>query len=139
MPSAILDTGPLVSLFDRGERFHDWAAEQIRALDAPLLICEPVLAEAMYLLAPLPGTTDALLGLVESGMLAIAFRTDEHIPALRLLIQKYRDRPMSFADACIVRMSELYDRHIVLTFDSDFTIYRKHGRVPLDIVHPALG
>lgn len=136
MPSAILDTGPLVSLFDRGERLHGWAAERICEMDAPLLICEPVLAEAMYLLATLPGTTDALLGLLEAGTLAIAFRTDEHIPALRSLLKKYRDRPMSLADACIVRMAEIYDRHAVLTLDSDFSIYRKHGRVPLDIIHP---
>ena len=72
-------------------------------------------------------------------MLMIAFRIDEHISALRNLHQKYRDRPMSLADACIVRMAEIYERHAVLTLDSDFSVYRKHSRVPLALIHPAEG
>jgi predicted nucleic acid-binding protein len=44
---------------------------------------------------------------------------------------------MSLADACIVRMSEIHERHAVLTLDSDFTMYRKHGRVPLTLIYPA--
>jgi len=139
MPSAILDTGPLVSLFDQAERHHKWAADRIREMDPPLLICEPVLAEAMYLLARLSGVPDAVLGLLESRAISIAFRVEEHVPAMRTLLRKYQDRPMSFADACIVRMSELYDHHAILTLDSDFSVYRKHGRLPLDIVHPAMG
>src|SRR3981189_2142651 len=47
---AIVDTGPLVAFFDRAERHYRWVAERIAELDAPLLVCEPVLAEAMYLL-----------------------------------------------------------------------------------------
>lgn len=43
---------------------------------------------------------------------------------------------MSLADACIVRMAELFDEHIVLTLDSDFSVYRKHSRKPLELVHP---
>jgi uncharacterized protein len=68
----------------------------------------------------------------------IAFRIDEHISALRKLHQKDRDRPMSLADACIVRMAEIYERHVVLTLP-DFSVYRKHGRVPLALIHPAEG
>jgi len=44
---------------------------------------------------------------------------------------------MSLADACIVRMSEIHDRHAVLTLDSDFLVYRKHGRTSLPLIHPA--
>ena len=60
------------------------------------------------------------------------------ISALRKLHQKYRDRPMSLADACIVRMAEICEQHAILTLDSDFSLYRKHGRVPLALIHPAL-
>jgi predicted nucleic acid-binding protein len=112
-------------------------AEQVEGLDPPLLVCEPVLAEAMYLLARFPRAQDRLFGLLENGALRIAFRIDEHIFALLKLHQKYRDRPMSLADACIVRMAEIYERHVVLTLDSDFTVYRKYGRVPLALIHPA--
>ena len=111
-------------------------AERIEELDAPLLVCEPVLAEAMYLLARYPRAQDALLELLENGALSIAFQIGEHIAALRYLLQKYRDMPMSLADACIVRMAEIHDRHAVLTLDSDFAIYRKHGRLSLPLVRP---
>ena len=103
----------------------------------PLLVCEPVLTEVAYLLAPYAKAQDALFELLHNGALSIAFRVEEHVAALRRLLQKYRDTPMSFADACIVRMSEIHERHAVLTLDSDFSVYRKHGRVPLALIHPA--
>lgn len=134
--AAVADTGPLVAFFDRAERNHAWAVERVRELEAPLLVCEPVLAEVMYLLGQLPKAQDALFDLLENGALRIAFRLDEHVPALRALHRKYRDRPMSLADACIVRMAELFDKHHVLTLDSDFSVYRKHGREALELIHP---
>ena len=127
----------MVAFLDRAEQHHRWVTEQVEEVDTPLLVCEPVLAEAIYLLARFPKAQDALFGLLENGALMIAFRIEEHVPALRRLHQKYRDRPMSLADACIVRMTEIYERHAVLTLDSDFTVYRKHGRVPLALIHPA--
>ena len=136
MAAAIVDTGPLVALFDRAERHHRWIVERFEELDAPLLICEPVLAEAMYLLARYPKTQDAVLELIQTGALSVAFRVDEHVGALRRLLQKYKDEPMSLADACIVRMAEVHDRHAVLTLDSDFLVYRKHGRAALTLIHP---
>jgi predicted nucleic acid-binding protein len=110
--------------------------ERFNELDAPLLVCEPALAEAAHLLARHPKAQDAVLELVQNGALRVAFEIDEHIGALRRLMQKYRDTPMSLADACIVRMSEINDRHFVLTLDSDFLVYRKHGRAPLRLIHP---
>ncbi len=80
-----------------------------------------------------------MLALVESGALNVAFRADEHMAELRKLLRKYRNVPMSLTDACIVRMSEIHDRHAVLTLDSDFSIYRKHGRASLALIHPAAG
>jgi predicted nucleic acid-binding protein len=135
---AIADTGPLVAFFDRAENHHRWAAERVEELEAPLLVCEPVLAETMYLLARYSRAQDALFDLLENGALSVAFRIEEHVGALRKLLQKYRDTPMSLADACVVRMAEIHERHAVLTLDSDFSVYRKHGRVPLTLIHPTV-
>jgi uncharacterized protein len=137
MRAAIVDTGPLVAFFDRAERHHRWVAERIVELEAPLLLCEPVLAEAMHLLARMPRAQDAVLGLLENGALRIAFRVEDHLASVRTLLRKYRDRPMSLADACIVRMAELNAQHAVLTLDADFLVYRKHGRTPLELIRPA--
>ena len=137
MRRAIVDTGPLIAFLDRAEQYHRWVVEQVEELEPPLLVCEPVLAEAMHLLARFSRGQDALFGLLENGALRVAFRIEEHIPALRKLHQKYSDRPMSLADACIVRMTEIYEQYAVLTLDSDFTVYRKHGRESLALIYPA--
>jgi uncharacterized protein len=134
---AIVDTGPIVAAFDRAERYHLWTAARVEELEAPLLVCEPVLTEATYLLARSQRARDALFDLLQNGALKLAFRVDEHISALHRLMRKYRDTPMSLADACIVRMAEIHEEHSVLTLDSDFTVYRKHGRVPITLIHPA--
>ncbi|MGD0433172.1 MAG: hypothetical protein ABSA58_18980 [Acetobacteraceae bacterium] len=68
----------------------------------------------------------------------IAFRLEEYIGALHRLLRKYRDTSKSMADAGIVRMAEIHEHHHVLTLDSDFTVYRKHGRVPIAVMHPAV-
>ena len=58
---AIVDTGPLVAFFDRAERHHGWVADRIDEIEAPLLVCEQVLAETMYLLSDLAPAQDALI------------------------------------------------------------------------------
>jgi predicted nucleic acid-binding protein len=98
----------------------------------------PVLSEAMFLLRDHARGQDILLELVERGALNIAFQMEEHIGTLRSLLRKYRDLPMSLADACLVRMAEIDERYAVLTLDSDFSVYRKHGRLPLMLIHPTI-
>jgi uncharacterized protein len=74
---------------------------------------------------------------LQNGALLVAFRLEEHVGMLPGLLQKYRDIPMSLADACIVRMAEIHEDHRVLTLDSDFIIYRRRGRLPLTLMHPS--
>jgi uncharacterized protein len=137
MAAAIVDTGPLIAFFDQTDRYYQWSSSQIDAAELPLLVCEPVLTEAIYLLSRYPDAQDTLLELLATGVLQISFRLGEQIRAIRDLRRKYRDVPMSLADACIVRMAEIHDRHAVLTLDSDFAIYRKHGRLPLTLITPS--
>lgn len=135
---AIADTGPLVAFLDRAERHHAWAVARMRELDIPLLVCEAVLAESAYLLSRVPVAQDALFALIKSGALRIDFECGAHLPELRALLARYRDRPMSFADACIVRMAELHRDHAVLTLDRDFSVYRRNGREALSLIAPGL-
>jgi predicted nucleic acid-binding protein len=134
---AIVDTGPLVAFFDQAERHHHWATQRVKELEPPFLVCEPVLVEALYLLRRYSQGPDMLFELLQKGALSVAFRIEEHVGALRKLIQRYSDTPMSLADACIVRMAEIHEQHAILTLDSDFWVYRKHGRVALRLIHPA--
>jgi predicted nucleic acid-binding protein len=134
--SAIIDTGPLIAFFDRSERYHQWVTDRINEVEMPLLVCEPVLVEATYLLKRNSRTRDFLFELIQDGALKVAFRIEEHVGAVRKLLQKYRDTPISLADACIVVMAEIHGSHSVLTLDSDFLIYRKSDRRPLPLIYP---
>lgn len=135
---AIADTGALVAYLDRGDGYHAWASEQIGGVRRPLLVCEPVLSEAMFLLTHHIQAREAVLSMVSRGALKIAFSVDQHLEQLRALVGRYRAQPMSLADACIVRMAELNDSYSVWTLDSDFFVYRKHGRTPLTLIHPTV-
>ncbi|HKD07027.1 MAG TPA: PIN domain-containing protein [Bryobacteraceae bacterium] len=124
---ALLDTGPLVSFLAAGLEYHEWAVEQWRELRPPLLTCEPVLTEAVFLLKREGRDADALFALLERGVIRIAIAVDREQADLRALMRRYRNRPMSLADACLVRLSEIHSAAEVLTLDSDFRIYRRHG------------
>jgi predicted nucleic acid-binding protein len=132
----ILDTGPLVAYLHRDDRRHAWAEAQFAAIRSPMVTCEAVLSEACFLLRGLRGGSEAVLELLESGSVAVPFRLQEERSAVKSLMARYADVPMSLADACLVRMAELSPRAAVMTFDSDFTIYRKHGRQVIPLLMP---
>jgi predicted nucleic acid-binding protein len=136
-PVCLLDTGPLVSFLGPGLQHHDWVVEQWKRLRPPLLTCEPVLTEAAFLVNREGRDTDALFALLERGVIRIAIAVQEQQADLRALMRKYRNRPMSLADACLVRLSEMHSSAEVLTLDGDFRIYRRHGNkvIPLRIPH----
>jgi predicted nucleic acid-binding protein len=119
-----VDTGFLVALLDISERQHARCADLIANLEAPLITCEAVLAEACYLLRGLQGAAAALLLNVQRGNFVVPYRLTGNTEAIIKLIKKYADVPMDFADACLVDMANVYDTGRILTLDSDFRIYR---------------
>ncbi|MGE0131831.1 MAG: type II toxin-antitoxin system VapC family toxin [Blastocatellales bacterium] len=133
----LLDTGPLVALFCRRDQHHRWARGQIGQLPAPLLTCEPVLTEACFLLRRLIGNSDVVLEFVETGAAEVAFSLNDEVTAIRSLMARYSNVPMSLADACLVRMSELYPDCVLLTTDDDFAIYRRLGRKAIPTLTPS--
>jgi predicted nucleic acid-binding protein len=132
----LLDTGPLVSFLAVGLKHHTWAVEQWKRLRPPLLTCEPVLTEAAFLLKRQGKDTDALFALIERGVIRIALAVQEEQTDLRALMRRYRNRPMSLADACLVRLSEIHSSAEILTLDSDFRIYRRHGNKVIPVRMP---
>jgi predicted nucleic acid-binding protein len=132
----LLDTGPLVSFVAAGLKHHAWAVEQWKRLRAPMLTCEPVLTEAAFLLKREGKDADALFALMERGVIRIALAVQEQQADLRALMRRYRNRPMSLADACLVRLSEMHESAEILTLDSDFRIYRRHGNKVIPVRMP---
>jgi len=128
----IADTGLLKALLDKSDEHHAWAHEQFR-VHAPFHACEPVLDELAYLVG------DPRLGmkLAARGDILLGFSLADHVGEVLGLLEKYADRPMDLADACIVRMTEITDACKVWTVDKeDFRVYRRHGRQAIPCEFP---
>jgi uncharacterized protein len=132
--SALVDAGFLVALLSRRDANHGWAAAQAPRLPPPWATCEAVLSEASHLLGGL-GTL-SLASLLRRGALVCDYRFADDMDAVLKLLQKYAGVPMSFADACLVRMTETLNDPVLLTTDGDFRIYRRHGRQIVPCVLP---
>jgi predicted nucleic acid-binding protein len=136
MKCVIADTGPLVALIDRDDRDHAWAVREGRRLPPKLLTCEAVLSEVHFLTRDLPTAKDRIESWLADGRLDPPFRVREHHAPIHELMTRYASVPMSFADACLVRMSELWPDAPVFTLDSDFRIYRRNKRQSLPLICP---
>lgn len=135
-PKILADTGPLVAFFNRHDQYHDWAREHFEQLASPLVTCEAVISEAVFLLHGDGLPADPLFEAIDRNALLVRFAATEHWPDLRQLLGKYARLPMSFADACLVRMAELAGACRVLTTDRHFRIYRRHGRDVIPLLAP---
>ena len=132
----IVDAGPLVAFLSARDHHHAWAKSAFASVTPPVLTCEAVLAEAWHLLRGTAAGQPALLELIASGTVVLEFALKAELAAVRRLAARYRDRPMSLADACLVRMAELHDETAVITVDRDFSVYRKHTRQAIPLVSP---
>jgi uncharacterized protein len=132
----LLDTGPLVAFINPRDNFHEWAVTEWSTSSPPLLTCEAVITEACFLLRNIYRGEDEVMNLLEMEVLHIPFCLRDEILAVRQLLTRYQSVPMSLADACLVRMAELYSDCLVLTLDSDFSIYRKNRDRPIATITP---
>ncbi len=124
--NCIVDSGALVALLDPRDEHHAWARENFPRQPLPWLTCESALSEMFFLLhEPHAVALDQLL---RGGHLRLAFNLADELANVLDLRAKYADLPMSLADACLVRMSEILPDPVVLTTDADFKIYRRHSR-----------
>jgi predicted nucleic acid-binding protein len=132
----LIDTGPLVALLARNDAQHDWAVDVSKQAPPTVLTCDAVISEALFLLKRAGHKTDDLFGLVDVGFLRSEFDFHAEYRHVRELMRRYRSRPMTFADACLVRMAELRADACVWTLDADFGFYRKNRRQTLSLIAP---
>lgn len=136
MTRLLADTGPLVAYFNRRDRWHSWAVEQMATIRPPLVTCEPVLTEACFLIQKSGGTPAELLAWITRGGLEIGVDIESDAAEIAVLMTRYRDTPMSLADACLVRLAERLPDCKLLTLDSDFAHYRRSGRRTIPLLTP---
>jgi predicted nucleic acid-binding protein len=134
--SVVVDAGPIVAALVANDEHHAWTNAHLSRLAPPLLTCEAVLSEAAFIVRRLGGSPSAVPALVEKGVLRVEFSLQDHAAHLAALMKRYARVPMSLADACLVRMAEVVEEAVVMTFDSDFRIYRVHGRKVIRLLSP---
>jgi predicted nucleic acid-binding protein len=122
----IVDTGVLVALIDRLDRYHTWVTEQLTQIVPPLLTCEAVISETWFLLQRVRNGRETLLQLLDRRQVVVQFDLEAELGTVVALLTRYQSVPVSLADAELVRMAELYPNSSVFTLDSDFQIYRKN-------------
>jgi predicted nucleic acid-binding protein len=132
--TVLVDAGFLVALLSARDANHDWALSEAERLPPPWMTCEPVLSEAFHLIGPRGG--GRLAALLHRRAVTCDFRFGEDVDAVLRLLAKYQDVPIGFADACLIRMTEISNHPVVLTTDTDFRIYRRHGRQTIPCVLP---
>lgn len=129
----IADTGFLVAFANRNDIHHEWAVDVAKRVSDPLLTCEAVLAETAFHLR----NASLALAMVAEGLVTLRFSANEHVSQLAALAKRYADREPDLADLCLVRMSELFPRHSIITIDrEDFRVYRRNKRETIPLISP---
>lgn len=127
----IVDTDAIVATLNKRDQWHAVAAPRFLELPKPFYTCESVVSEACFRVGR---RRLEVIGLIANGLIKVSFSLGEEIEAVNALMNKYANVPMSLADACLVRMSELWTDSIVFTLDSDFRIYGKNRRQMINTV-----
>ena len=127
--SALIDTGAILALLDRDDRWHGPCVHAFAALHLPLLTSEAVLTELFHLVGDSWREVEVAWRFIRSGAVTVAPITDADLPALHVLMARYRDRPMDFADATLVHMAQREALSRIFTIDhDDFETYRIERR-----------
>lgn len=136
MTPVLVDSSFLIALYDQSDFDHTRCLHAYESLDRPLVTCEAVVTESVYMLRYANGAAEALLASVESGALEIAFRLNEAAGSIHSIMKKYRDTPADFADACLIQMADELGTGDILTLDSDFVHYRWRKTRPFRMLIP---
>ena len=132
---ALIDTGAILALLDRTDRWHAVCVDAFRQLRLPLLTSEAVLTELFHLLGDSRHEVETGWRFLHSGAIKLAEIEQSELPELQTLMSRYWDRPMDFADATLVHLARREGLSTIFTVDhADFNTYRIEGRKRFRIV-----
>ncbi len=134
MKKIIIDSGPLIALFDSSDIFHHQSVEFVKANKYPLITTIASITEVLHLLDFNRNAQIDFLEWISRGGVEIYKIQNEDFDRLKQLTEKYRDLPMDFADSCLVYLAEQLSINTIATIDRDFTIYRIKGRKKFKVV-----
>jgi predicted nucleic acid-binding protein len=128
MKEVLIDSGPLIALFDASDKYHQDAVDFIKRNKFKLVTTIASITETLHLLDFNRNAQIDFLEWVQRGAVEIHNIENTDFQRLKELTEKYRDLPMDFADSCLVYLAEKLNLNTIATIDRDFSIYRIHGR-----------
>ena len=134
MKQILIDSGPLIALFDASDKYHHEAVNFIKTNKYPLVTTLASITETLYLLDFNRNAQIDFLEWVYRGAVEIHNIERDDFKRIKELTIKYRDLPMNFADSCLVYLAEKLNLNTIATIDRDFTIYRIQGRRKFKII-----
>jgi predicted nucleic acid-binding protein len=127
--NALIDTGAILALLDRTDRWHRICTAAFPQLHLPLFTSEAVLTELFHLVGDSRREVEAAWKFVRSGAVTLAKIEHTELPHIHALMSRYWDRPMDFADATLVYLARRESLSTIFTVDhADFETYRIEGR-----------
>ena len=133
----LIDTGAILALLDRKDRWHRVCVNAFQQMRLPLMTSEAVLTELFHLMGDERYAVEAAWKFVRSGALALAAIEHSELPLLHGLMSRYWDRPMDFADATLVHLARRESLSTIFTVDhADFETYRIDGRRRFRVLPP---
>lgn len=128
MKKILIDSGPLIALFDRSDKYHQASTEFIKKNRSELITTLASITEVLHLLDFSRNAQVDFLSWVDAGAVTVEPITTEDFQRIRDLIVKYSDLPMDFADACLVFLGEKMNISKIATIDRDFDVYKLKGK-----------
>ena len=134
----LTDASAIIALLSRWDRFYPGATQALARLSPPAFLTTlPCFTEASQMLH---GTkphepNPELYEYLSNGFIQIHLPTHAEIQRARALVDKYDDRPMSFADASLIAAAETLDQRRIFTYDSDFYFYLINNHDPVEVIH----
>ncbi|MCP3958467.1 MAG: PIN domain-containing protein [bacterium] len=134
----LVDTGPLVALFDPRDSQHQRCRTALQSLREPLVTTISVLTEAFHMLSPASIGSDRLRDFIQRGGLTIWFMDPQGVERAFELMERYADHPMDLADASLIVAAEKLKTQKIFTIDRDdfetYRIQRGHRHKAIEIV-----
>ena len=130
--TVLIDTGPLIALFDRDDKYHTSILEFIKNTNYRFISTTAVLTETMYMLDFNTAVQLNFLEWIMKEGVIIHEIKQSNIKRIIDLTKKYSDRPMDFADATLVIAAEERGIRQIISIDSDFDIYRLYNKMKIE-------
>ena len=130
MKKTLIDSGPLIALFDRNDKYHLASIKFIKDNNSELVTTLASVTETLHLLDFNRNAQIDFLGWVNAGAVTLEPISSDDLQRIKELTIKYSDLPMDFADACLVLLGEKMNISTVATIDRDFDVYRLKGKKP---------